>query len=414
MKLNNKSVKKLKRDFPIFRNNRKLVYLDSAATSQRPRSVIRTMNDFLEKDNANPGRGLYTLSQRAMKRYNDSREVVADFIGAKSKEIVFTKNTTESLNLLSYTLHELVKKGKTEILLTEMEHHSNLVPWQQMAKRHGMTLNFIKVKKGFVLDMKDAKNRIKHKTAILAVCHVSNTLGTVNPVKQLVKLAKAKGVISIVDAAQSVPHMKIDVKDLGCDFLVFSGHKMLGPTGIGVLYGREELLEKLPPFMFGGGMIKSVSFYNSEWADFPEKFEAGTQSVVGSIGLAEAIKYLEGIGLQNINEWESQLLVYALEKLQTIPGIQIYNTLLYSGKSSGIISFNLERIHPHDVSELLNVKRIAIRAGHNCTMPLMGQLGLKKEKVSGVCRVSFSFYNTFEDIDKLVKTLKKINKRFNK
>jgi len=410
MLLNNKTAKKLKRDFPIFRNNRKLVYLDSAATSQRPRAVIRAMNDFLERDNANPGRGIYTLSQRAMKKYDDSRKAVADFIGAKSKEIIFTKNTTESLNLLSYTLHELVKKGKTEILLTEMEHHSNLVPWQQMAKRHGMTLNFIKVKKNFTLDMKDAKNKIKHKTAILSLCYVSNTLGTINPIKKLMKIAKAKGVITVVDSAQAVSHMKINVKDLGCDFLVFSGHKMLGPTGIGVLYGREELLEELPPFMFGGGMIKSVAFYNSTFEDIPERFEAGTQNIAEAIALEEAIKYLEEIGLQNINEWESQLLVYTLKKLSEIPGIQIYNPLLYSGKSSGIISFNLEGIHPHDVSELLNMKRIAIRAGHNCTMPLMDQLN----SGGGVCRVSFSFYNTFEDIDKLVKTLKKINRKFNR
>lgn len=410
MEINNKVAKRLKRDFPIFRNNRKLIYLDSAATSQKPRSVIRAMDDFLERDNANSGRGIYTLSQRAMKKYDDARKGVADFIGAKSKEIVFTKNTTESLNLLSYTLHELVKKGKTEILLTEMEHHSNLVPWQQMAKRHGMTLNFIKVKKNFTLDMKDAKNKIKHKTALVSVCYVSNTLGTINPVKKLIKLAKAKGVLSIVDAAQAVSHIKIDVKDLGCDFLVFSGHKMLGPTGIGVLYGKEELLEKLPPFMFGGGMIKSVSFYSSTFEDIPERFEAGTQNIAEAIALAEAIKYLEGIGLKNINEWESQLLVYTLEKFQTIPGIKIYNPLVYSGASSSIISFNLEGVHPHDVSELLNMKRIAIRAGHNCTMPLMDQINSN----GGVCRVSFSFYNTFEDIDKLVKTLKKIDKRFNR
>ena len=410
MILNNKTAKKLKRDFPIFRNNRKLVYLDSAATSQRPRAVIRAMDDFLERDNANPGRGIYTLSQRAMKKYDDARKGVADFMGAKSKEIVFIKNTTESLNLLSYTLHELVKKGKTEIILTEMEHHSNLVPWQQMAKRHGMTLNFIKVKKNFSLDMKDAKNKIKHKTAILSVCYVSNTLGTINPIKKLIKLAKSKDVITVVDSAQAVSHIKIDVKDLGCDFLVFSGHKMLGPTGIGVLYGKEELLEKLHPFMFGGGMIKSVAFYNTTFEGVPERFEHGSKNIAGAVGLAEAIKYLEEIGLQNINEWESQLLVYTLEKLQTIPGIKIYNPLLHSGPSSAIISFNLEGVHPHDVSELLNVKRIAIRAGHNCTMPLMDQLN----SGGGVCRVSFSFYNTFEDVDKLIKTLKKINKRFNR
>jgi cysteine desulfurase/selenocysteine lyase len=407
MIITNKIARKLKKDFPIFRNNRKLIYLDSAATSQRPRPVINAMLDFIERDNANVGRGLYTLSQRAMKKYDESRKVVADFIGAKSREIVFTKNTTESLNLLSYTLHEIIKKGKNEILLTEMEHHSNLVPWQQMAKRHGLKLKFIKVKENFTLDLADAKKKITNKTALVSLCHVSNTLGTINPVKKIIQLAKAKKALTIIDSAQSVSNIKIDVKNLDCDFLVFSGHKMLGPTGIGVLYGKEELLEKLPPFMFGGGMIKSVSFHNAEWADVPEKFEAGTQNIVGAVGLAEAIKYLEKIGLPNISEWEFKLLKYCLEKLSEIPGIEIYNP--GKEKSSAIISFNLKGVHPHDVSELLNVERIAVRAGHNCTMPLMSQINSR----GGVCRASFSFYNTFEDVDKLVDNLKKINRKFN-
>lgn len=405
MRITNRRAKRLKKDFPIFKNNKRLVYLDSAATSQRPRKVIEAINDFYKKDNANVGRGLYTLSEKAMERYNAARKTIAKFINADEKEIVFTRNTTESLNLLSYTLPSILKKGKDEIVLTEMEHHSNLVPWQQLAKENRMKLKFIKMKPDYTLDYEDARKKITKRTAIISVTHISNVLGTINDIEKLVELGKKRGAITIIDAAQSIQHLKIDVKKIGCDFLAFSSHKMLGPTGIGILYGKKELLEKLSPFNFGGGMIKKVTWKDADWEEPPEKFEAGTPNVAGAVGLAEAINYLEKIGVKNIAEWDKKLKNYALEKLKEIPGIKIYNHR--ENKSVGIISFNLKAIHPHDVAELLNEKRIAIRAGHCCTMPLMKKLG-----ISGVSRVSFSIYNTFEDIDLLVETLKKIQEKF--
>ena len=405
MRINNSVAKKLKKDFPIFKNHKDLVYLDNAATSQRPKSVIDSLINFYENSNANINRGIYTLSEEATNKYNESRRVVANFINANEKEIIFTKNTTESINLLSYTLESIIPQGKDEIVLTEMEHHSNLIPWQQLAKRNNMKLKFVKIKEDFTLDLEDAKKKITNKTAIFSFTHVSNTLGTVNPVKELVEYGKKKGAITIIDAAQSVSHMKIDVKDLDCDFFAFSSHKMLGPTGIGVLYGKKELLEKLPPFMFGGGMIKKVSFEESEWANIPEKFEAGTQNIAESIGLPKAIEYLQKIGLDNIRKWENELLNYAIKKIEKIGEIKIYNSMR---NTSAILSFNLNKIHPHDVASLLNDHNIAVRAGHHCNMPLMKSLGIK-----GTVRASFCFYNTKEDVDKLVNALKEINERFN-
>ena len=402
MKINNKIAKKLRKDFPIFKNNKGMIYLDNAATSQRPKQVIKAVTDFYEKDNANVGRGLYTLAEKAMADYDNARKIISDFINAAPEEIIFTKNTTESLNLLSYTLSSILSKEKDEIVLTEMEHHSNLVPWQQLAKRNRMKLKIIRIKEDFTLDMEDLKDKLTDKTAIISVTHVSNVLGSINPINEIVKLGKNHGAITIIDAAQSISSIKIDVKELGCDFLAFSSHKMLGPTGIGVLYGKKEILEKIPPFNFGGGMIKRVEWGSAEWADIPEKFEAGTQNIAGAIGLGEAIKYLEKIGLENIADWEKQLTNYALEKLKEVPGIKIYNP--GSDKSAGIISFSLGKIHPHDVSALLNEKGIAIRAGHCCAMPLMKKLGIPQ----GVSRISFSTFNTFEEIDKLIDVLKEI------
>lgn len=405
MKLNNRTAKKLKKDFPIFRNNPGLIYLDSTATSQKPEQVIDFVRDFYKKGYANIHRGVYRLSENATQLYLKSKKIIADLINAEPQEIVYTRNTTESLNLLAYTISSLIKKGKNEIILTEMEHHSNLIPWQQLAKRNKMKLKFIKIKPDYTLDLKDAEKKITDKTAILSLTHVSNSLGTINPVKEIIKLGKKRGAITIIDAAQSIPHMRVDVKDIGCDFLAFSGHKILGPTGIGVLYGRKELLEKLSPFNFGGEMIKRVTLHNAEWAKIPEKFEAGTPNISGAIGLGMAVKYLQKIGIENIEEWEKTLLRYALSKLKEVEGIKIYNT--GPTKSSGIISFNLKKIHPHDVAQLLDEKGIAIRAGHHCNMPLMKKLG-----ISGTCRASFYIYNTLEDIDALVSALKKIKERF--
>lgn len=406
MKINNTIAKKLKKDFPIFKNNKGLVYLDNAATSQRPKQVIGAVTEFYEKDNANISRGLYALAERATQKYEEARKIIAKFIGSNYKEIIFTRNTTESINLLSYVISSILPKSKNEIVLTEMEHHSNLVPWQQLAKREGFKLKFVKVKDDYTLDMEDAKKQITDKTAIFAFTHVSNVLGTINDAKKLVELGKSKGAITIIDAAQSIQHLKVDVNEIGCDFLAFSSHKMMGPTGVGVLYGRKELLEKLTPFNFGGGMIKRVSLRDADWENPPEKFEAGTQHIGQAIGLAESVKYLQKIGIENIADWEKNLLKYTLDKLKLIQEIKIYNP--GENKSVGIISFNLKGLHPHDVAQLLNEDKIAVRAGHNCAMPLMEKLGIQ-----GVSRVSFSFFNTIEDIDKFVNALKKIIEKFN-
>jgi len=406
MELNNQTAKALKNDFPIFKHNLGLVYLDNAATSQKPSSVINAVKDFTERDNANVGRGVYSLAERAMKKYEGARKVIANFISADSDEVIFTRNTTESINLLAHTLPSILPEGKNEILLTEMEHHSNLVPWQQMAKKHGFKLKFVKIKPDFTLDMDDLKNKLTDKTAILALTFASNVLGTINPIKEITNLAKSKGAMTIVDAAQAIQHLPVNVKEIGCDFLAFSSHKVLGPNGIGILYGRKELLEKLDPFNLGGGMIESVGFQDSSWKTGPEKFEAGTQNIAEAVGLAGAIDYIKKIGLEKINSWEKKLTDYALKRLKEVPGIKIYNP--GTDSSVSLVSFNLPGIHPHDVAELLNEKKIAIRAGHMCAMPLMEILKAK----SGVCRTSFSFYNTLEDIDALVDSLKEIQKKF--
>ncbi len=406
MKLNNNTAKVLKTDFPIFRHNLGLVYLDNAATSQKPASVINAVKEFSERDNANVGRGVYSLAARATKKYEQARKAVANFIGADSSEIVFTKNTTESLNLLAYTLSSVIPKSKDEILLTEMEHHSNIVSWQQLAKKNRFKLKFVKITKDFTLDMNDLNEKLTDKTAIFAFAYVSNVLGTINDVKLLTKLVKSKGAISVIDAAQAIQHLPVNVKEIGCDFLAFSSHKMLGPNGIGILYGRKELLEKLEPFGFGGGMIETVFPDSATWAKIPEKFEAGTQNIAGAVGLAEAIGYIKNVGYENIVKWENYLFNYALKRLNEIKDIKIYN----SGKNNSVslVSFTLPGIHPHDVAELVNEKKIAIRAGHMCAMPLMSVLKSK----GGVCRASFSFYNTFEDVDALVDSLKEIQEKF--
>ena len=405
MILNNTTVKKLKKDFPIFKNNKNLVYFDNASTTQKPKQVIDAINKFYEVSNANIHRGIYKLSQKATEKYGESKKTVAKFINAHPDEIIFTRSTTEAINLLSYTIESIIPKGKNEIVLTEMEHHSNLVPWQQLAKRNKMDLKFIKMKSNFTLDMEDAKRKITNKTAILSVVHVSNSLGTINPVKKIIRIARKKNVLTVVDAAQSVGHMKVDVKDLDCDFFAFSGHKILGPLGIGVLYGKRYLFENLQPFNFGGDMIKFVSLESAEWNTIPEKFEAGTQNIAGAIGLAEAIKYLKKIKIINIEKYEKELIQYLLKKIKKMKKIEIYNSMK---NTTGILSFNIRGVHSHDIASLLDDYNIAIRAGHHCTMPLM-----KKLKISGTARVSFYFYNTKEDIDKFLKALKEIAERFN-
>ncbi|MEK6844975.1 MAG: SufS family cysteine desulfurase [Nanoarchaeota archaeon] len=394
---------KFKKNFPIFKNNPKLIYLDSASTSQKPEQVIKSISNFYEKENANVGRGIYALAEKASKKYNHARKTIAKFICAETNEIIFTKNTTESINFLAYTIKDLILKEKNEIVLTEMEHHSNLIPWQEFAKKNNFKLKFIPITKNYELNYEKAKEMINKKTAILAVTHISNAFGTINNIQFLVSLAKEKKAITIIDAAQSIQHIKIDVKKIGCDFLAFSGHKMFSPLGIGILYGKKELLEKMPPFQFGGGMVNSASYENASWTRIPEKFEAGTQNISGAICLAESVKYIEKIGFKNLQKNEKELLNYALKKLKSIEGIESY----LPKKQSSIISFNLLGIHPHDVAQILSNENICIRAGHHCCMPLM-----KKLKIPGTCRISFGIYNVKKDIDNLIDGLKKAQKIF--
>ncbi|MBI2043260.1 cysteine desulfurase [Candidatus Pacearchaeota archaeon] len=405
MIINNDVAKKLKKDFPIFKNNPKLIYLDNGATTQKPNRVINTIKEFYEKYNANVARGFYKQSQIAMEQYQNARRIVAKFINAEAEEIIFTHNATDSINSVAYAIESIIPEGRDEIVLTEMEHHSNLIPWQQLAFRSGFKLKFIKIKDDFTLDLQDAQEKITKKTAIVSLTHVSNSLGTINPVEEIVKIAKSLGVLTLIDATQSVPHMKVDVGKIGSDFLVFSGHKMLGPTGVGVLYGKRELLEKMQPFNFGGGMIKSVSKESSEFADLPEKFEAGTPNIAGAVALAEAITYIDKIGVDNIHRWESELMKYLIESLKKVGDIVLYNVGLKN--TSGILSFNIKGIHAHDVASILDSYDVAVRAGHHCCMPLMKRLG-----IPGTVRASFYFYNTYEDIDKFVEAVKKTKEKF--
>ncbi|PIN95629.1 cysteine desulfurase CsdA [Candidatus Pacearchaeota archaeon CG10_big_fil_rev_8_21_14_0_10_31_9] len=399
-----------KKHFPIFENNPNLVYLDSAATTQKPKVIINKEKEFYEKENSNIHRGLYKLSEHATQEYEKVRKIIANFIGANHNEIIFTKGATESLNLLAYTIDSLAwenkKKGKNEIVLTELEHHSNLVPWQQLEKAFGYKLRFIPIKTDLTLDYNLARKVIGKNTAVVSISLVSNALGTQNDAKSVIKLAKKYKAITIIDAAQGIAHKKINVKDLECDFLTFSGHKAFAPFGIGVLYGKYNLLEKMRPFHFGGGMIESVNFHSSSFQNPPHKFEAGTPNISGAIILGEAINFINKIGLKNIEKYESSLVNYTYNKLKTIKGITIYKP----ANSQSIISFNLKDIHCHDVAQILSDKfNICIRAGHHCAMPLMSKL-----RVQGTCRISLSIYNTKEDIDKLIIGLNKVKEVFGK
>ncbi|MBI2547786.1 SufS family cysteine desulfurase [Candidatus Woesearchaeota archaeon] len=409
MVFTNNDARKVKKDFPLLQNKiqgKSLIYLDNAATTQKPSVVINTLTHYYEYLNANIHRGLYPLSEDATLHYDQARKTIASFINAQPEEVIFTKNTTESLNCLAYTLQDLVGK-RNEIVLTQMEHHANLVPWQQLAKRQRMVLKFIRMTKNFLLDYDDAKQKITKKTAIVAFPFVSNALGTIIDVHRLVTLSKAVGAYTVVDAAQAVPSMPLNVKLLDVDFLAFSGHKMCGPTGIGVLYGKRALLEKMPPFQTGGDMIRSVTFQTAEWNELPMKFEAGTQHIAGALGLAAAVQYLSRIGMPNVKHWEEELLRYTLDTVKKVPGIRVYNP--GHGKSVGILSFTLQGIHPHDIAAILGNEGVCIRGGHHCAMPLMDVLG-----VHGTARASFYVYTTKEDIDAFVVGLQKVQALFQK
>lgn len=387
--------KNIKGDFPILKNG--LIFLDSSATTQKPTKVIEAVKEYYEQDNANVHRGIYALAQRSTILYEKAHEVVAKFIGAEFEEIIFTKGTTEGLNVLAYSLGKDLKKGD-EIVLSEMEHHSNIVPWQQIAKEKGAAIKFIPVTKDYRLDMDKAKELITNKTKIVSVTHMSNVLGTINPVKEIAEMAHRIGAVLIVDAAQSVPHLPVNVKDLNCDFLVFSGHKMCAPTGIGVLYGKKELLEKMHPFLYGGDMIREVTFEQSSWNDLPWKFEAGTPNMAGAAGLTAAIEYLQEIGMENIAAHDRELTKYALGKLSAIPEVKILGPSV--GNKGPIISFIVEGMHSHDLSESLDKENIAVRGGFHCAMPLFSKLG-----VDGSIRASFYIYNGKEDVDRLTEAV---------
>lgn len=397
-----------RKDFPLLQQKRQgknLVYLDNSATTQKPFSVLQAMNEFYERDNANVHRGIYDLSLKATMVYEQAHQTAADFIGAQFEEIVFTKGTTDGLNLLAYTLTKKLLPGD-EIVLTMMEHHSNLVPWQEMAREKKLALKFIPLTNNYLLDLEKAKKIITPRTKIVAVTHMSNVLGTINPVKQIADLAHKAGAMVIVDAAQSVAHLPLKVKELDCDFLVFSGHKMSGPMGIGVLYGRKELLEKMDPFLYGGDMINEVTLEKATWNELPWKFEAGTPHVAGAIGLAAAIGYIQKIGWKKIMAQEKILMTYALKQLAQIPGLKIIGPASIENRGA-VISFVMDGIHPHDATEILNRDNIAVRAGQHCAMPLLKSLGL-----NGTIRASFYFYNTLEEVDALVRGLRKVREVF--
>ena len=398
------NVEKIRKDFPIFESGQ-LTYLDNSATSQKPKQVLDAMNRFYTEYNSNVHRGVYRISEQATQAYEEAHKKVAEFIGAEFEEIIFTKGTTESLNLLAYSLGRTLRQGD-EIVLSQMEHHSNLVPWQQLAKQKGLVLKFIRITSDFRLDIDHAREIITPKTKIVSVTHMSNVLGTINPVKELAALAHRNGALFIVDGAQSVPHLPVNVKEMDCDSLAFSGHKMLGPTGIGVLYGRKKLLQKMEPFLYGGDMISEVRFEYSTWNELPWKFEAGTPNIAEGVGLGECVDYLRSIGMECIRECEEELTAYALNTLSKIKGVKIYGPKDTVERGSAI-SFNVEGIHPHDVATILDRYGIAVRGGHHCAMPLMQLLG-----ITGSVRASFSFYNTTEEIDRLAVAIRKAQEVF--
>lgn len=397
-----------KEDFPILKN-RDMAYLDSGATTQKPQKVLDAVESFYEHENANPHRGAYSLSIEATEAYESTRWKIAKFINARyPEEIIFSKNATESLNLLAYSygLDNLEKED--EVVISIMEHHSNLVPWQYVTNKTGSTLKYMYINDNFEISKEEIESKITDKTKIVGITHISNVLGTINPVKEIIKYAHKKGAIVIVDASQSIPHMKIDVQDLDADFLVFSGHKMLAPLGIGVLYGKKELLQKMKPFLMGGDMIEYVYEQKTTFAPLPNKFEAGTQNVEGVIGLGAAIDYINEIGYDKIAEVEKELTEYAREKLSKLDYLDLYLTPNKENHSS-VFSFNIKGVHPHDVASILDTENVYVRSGNHCAQPLLRSLG-----IDSTCRASLYFYNTKEDIDKLVHGLDKAYDMFKK
>lgn len=392
--------KKIRQDFPILDqivNDEPLVYLDNAATTQKPQAVLTALNDYYHHDNANVHRGVHTLAERATEAYEAAREKVRKFVNAKeTAEILFTRGTTTSLNWVAQSFGEAFIKAGDEIVISYMEHHANIIPWQQLAQRKNAKLVYLDITPDGHLDMNDAKEKIGPKTKIVSIAQVSNVLGGINPIAELTALAHVAGAVMVVDGAQAVPHMPVDVQALDCDFYAFSGHKMCGPTGIGVLYGKRQWLEQMEPVEFGGEMIDFVNLYDSTWKELPWKFEAGTPNIAGAIGLGAAIDYLSALGMDNIHQSEQDLVNYVLPKLTAIEGLTVYGPQ-NPEEHTGVIAFNLAGIHPHDVATALDMEGVAVRAGHHCAQPLLQHL-----QVPATARASFYFYNTKEDADRLV------------
>jgi cysteine desulfurase/selenocysteine lyase len=404
------NVTEIRKDFPILDqmvNGHPLVYLDSAATSQKPRAVLDVVRTYYEMDNSNVHRGVHTLGSRATEAYELAREKVAKFIHAPSSEqVIFTRGTTESLNMVAYGYARLQLKPGDEIVTTAGEHHSNLIPWQQVARVTGATLKFVPLQKDGTVSLQDVRATVTSATKIVAIAHVSNVLGTIHPIKEIAAIVHAVGGILVVDGAQSVPHMPVDVQDLDCDFLAFSGHKMCGPTGIGVLYGKRKWLDMMEPTYFGGEMIDVVELHTSTWKDTPWKFEGGTPIIAGAIGLGAAVDYLTHVGMDEIRKHDQQITSYAMERLSGMEDIEVYGPAMGNDRG-GLVTFNLRSVHPHDVSTVLDAEGVAIRAGHHCAQPLMRMLD-----VAATARASFYLYNTEADIDVLAHALQSAKEFF--
>ena len=404
----NLDVQRIRADFPVLDqeiNGQPLVYLDNAATAQKPLAVIRTLDQYYRRYNANIHRGVHTLSERATAAYDGARGKVRDFIGAASeKEIIFTRGTTESINLVAQSYARANLRAGDEILITEMEHHSNIVPWQILCGQIGTRLRVAPINDNGEVMLEEFERLLGPRTRLVSIVHVSNALGTINPVRDMVARAHELGAVVMVDGAQAVPHGRVDVREIGCDFYAFSGHKLFGPTGIGVLYGREELLDAMPPYQGGGDMIKMVTFEKTVYNDLPYKFEAGTPHIAGVIGLGAAIDYVGGIGLAAIQAYEHELLAYATEAVAAVDGVRIIGT---AAAKAGVLSFVMDGIHPHDLGTILDHDGIAIRAGHHCAMPVMQRFG-----VPATARASFAFYNTRQEVDRLVRGLENAKKVF--
>ncbi|OIK12161.1 cysteine desulfurase [Bacillus sp. MUM 13] len=400
----------IRKHFPILNqevNGKPLVYLDSAATSQKPSSVIESIDKYYREYNSNVHRGVHTLGTKATDAYEGAREKVRKFINAAStEEVIFTRGTTTALNTVARSYGKANLSEGDEIVISYMEHHSNIIPWQQVAKETGASLVYLPLQQDGTISLEDVRKTVTSKTKIISIMQVSNVLGVINPVKQIAEIAHDNGAIMVVDGAQSTPHLKVDVRSLDCDFFAFSGHKMVGPTGIGVLYGKKELLENMEPIEFGGEMIDFVGLYDSTWKELPWKFEGGTPIIAGAIGLGTAIDFLEEIGLEHIEAHEHKLAAYALEKMSAVEGLQIYGPM-DAKQRAGVVTFNIGDVHPHDVATVLDAEGIAVRAGHHCAQPLMKWLD-----VSATARASFYLYNTEEDIDKLVEGLVKTKEYF--